>query len=85
MRACKYYIILLVGLLLSNETYAYVYGNATADAKPQLGGIVSVRDSESAAQKDINELLNIPELNGIMIGKISSQSEKIEKIIKQIK
>lgn len=67
MRACKYYIILLVGLLLSNETYAYVYGNATADAKPQLGGIVSVRDSESAAQKDINEKQNNKE-SGVIRG-----------------
>lgn len=67
MRACKYYIILLVGLLLSNETYAYVYGNATADAKPQLGGIVSVRNSESAAQKDINEKQNNKE-SGVIRG-----------------
>ncbi len=67
MRACKYYIILLVGLLLSNETYAYVYGNATAEAKPQLGGIVSVRDSESAAQKDINEKQNNKE-SGLIRG-----------------
>ena len=37
------------------------------------------------AQKDINSLLEIEELNGIMIGKISSNKEKIEKIIKSIK
>ena len=36
------------------------------------------------AQKDINNLLEIPELNGIMIGKISSNIDKIEKIIKSI-
>ena len=37
------------------------------------------------AQKDINSLLECNELNGIMIGKISSQPEKIAKIIKNIK
>ena len=37
------------------------------------------------ASKDINNLLSIEELNGIMIGKISSNIEKIEKIIKSIK
>ena len=36
-------------------------------------------------EKDINELLEINELNGIMIGKISANPEKIEKIIKKIK
>lgn len=37
------------------------------------------------AGKDINNLLDCEELNGIMIGKISSNKEKIEKIIKSIK
>jgi triosephosphate isomerase len=37
------------------------------------------------AKKDINELLSINELSGIMIGKISANIDKIEKIIKGIK
>ena len=37
------------------------------------------------SQKDINALLEIPEINGIMIGKISSSIDKVEKIIKGIK
>lgn len=37
------------------------------------------------AQKDIKELLSIDELNGIMIGKISANIEKISKIINKIK
>ena len=37
------------------------------------------------ASKDINSLLSIDELNGIMIGKISSDIEKVKKIIKDIK
>lgn len=37
------------------------------------------------AEKDINQLLDCEEINGIMIGKISSNKEKIEKIIKSIK
>ena len=57
--------------------YEYLYDKYESTPNLIYGGGI--------AQKDINELLNIPELNGIMIGKISSQSEKIEKIIKQIK
>lgn len=57
--------------------YEYLYDKYGSTPNLVYGGGI--------AQKDINELLNIPELNGIMIGKISSQSEKIEKIIKQIK
>ena len=37
------------------------------------------------AEKDIKQLLSIEELNGLMIGKISSQKEKVEKIIKTLK
>ena len=36
------------------------------------------------ARKDICELLHIPELNGIMIGKISAHIDKVEKIMKEI-
>lgn len=36
-------------------------------------------------KKDINSLLSINEINGIMIGKLSSNIDKIEKIIKDIK
>lgn len=57
--------------------YEYLYDKYGSTPNIIYGGGI--------AQKDIKELLNIPELNGIMIGKISSQSEKIEKIIKQIK
>lgn len=56
--------------------YDYLYDKY--QVKPNLvygGGIV---------RKDIDELLKIPELNGIMIGKISSDIDKIEKIIKDI-
>ena len=59
------------------EIYEYLY--TKYNSKPNLiygGGI---------AQKDINSLLECEELNGIMIGKISSQPEKIAKIIKNIK
>lgn len=37
------------------------------------------------ASKDVRELLDLEELNGIMIGKISSKIEKIEKLLKQMK
>ena len=59
------------------EIYEYLY--TKYNSKPNLiygGGI---------AQKDIYSLLECEELNGIMIGKISSQPEKIAKIIKNIK
>ena len=57
----------------------YNYLQDKYNSHPNLiygGGIVS---------KDINSLLSIDGLNGIMIGKISSNIEKIEKIIKDIK
>lgn len=57
--------------------YEYLYHKY--NSKPNLiygGGIVS---------KDLNELLTCEELNGIMIGKISTNPTKIEKIIKSIK
>lgn len=56
--------------------YEYLY--TKYNSKPNLiygGGIDS---------KDINELLSQEELNGIMIGKISTSETKIEKIIKSI-
>lgn len=58
------------------EIYDYLYDKY--QIKPNLiygGGI---------ARKDICELLNTPEINGIMIGKISAKIEQVEKIIKSI-
>ena len=57
--------------------YNYLYDKY--NAKPNIvygGGIL---------EKDINTLLEQEEINGIMIGKISSKVERIEKIIKGIK
>lgn len=56
--------------------YEYLY--TKYNSKPNLiyGGGIS--------EKDINELLSQEELNGIMIGKISTNETKIEKIIKSI-
>lgn len=59
------------------EIYKYLHDKYNSNPNIIYGGGI--------AQKDINELLNINELNGIMIGKISSNREKIEKIIKNIK
>lgn len=56
--------------------YDYLYDKY--NSKPNIiygGGI---------AEKNINSLLESNEINGIMIGKISSKIEKIEKIIKSI-
>ena len=56
--------------------YDYLYDKY--NSKPNIiygGGI---------AEKNINSLLDSNEINGIMIGKISSKIEKIEKIIKSI-
>lgn len=36
------------------------------------------------ARKDIKEVLSIPELNGIMIGKVSSNIEQVKKILKEL-
>lgn len=58
------------------EIYNYLYDKY--EIKPNLvygGGI---------ARKDISKLLEISELNGIMIGKVSSNIEQVEKIIKSI-
>ncbi|MBQ8681404.1 MAG: triosephosphate isomerase [Bacilli bacterium] len=57
--------------------YEYLYDKY--EVRPNLiygGGIAS---------KDINELLELDELNGIMIGKISANIDKTLKIIKTIK
>lgn len=58
------------------EIFNYLYDKY--GIKPNLvygGGI---------ARKDISKLLEISELNGIMIGKVSSNIEQVEKIIKSI-
>lgn len=58
------------------QIYEYLFDKY--QVKPNLvygGGI---------ARKDIHELLKTPELNGIMIGKVSSKIEQVEKIIKGI-
>lgn len=59
------------------EIYNYLYEKYNTKPNLVYGGGIS--------KKDINELLEIDELNGIMIGKISSNIEKISKIIKEIK
>lgn len=59
------------------EIYNYLKDKYNSNPNIIYGGGV--------AQKDINDLLEIPELNGIMIGKISSNIEKIDSIIKSIK
>ena len=58
------------------EIYNYLYD--LYETKPTIiyGGGVE--------RKEINELLNIDNLNGLLIGKISSNIEKTEKIIKEI-
>lgn len=59
------------------EIYNYLKDKYNSTPNLIYGGGVS--------QKDINTLLEINELNGIMIGKISANIDKIEKIIKDIK
>lgn len=63
MRACKYYIILLVGLLLSNEMYAYVYGKAIVKSQPATGGAVYV--SEKSTTDAEQNITNKPEGSSI--------------------
>lgn len=58
------------------EIYNYLKDKYNSNPNIIYGGGVS--------QKDINALLEINELNGIMIGKISANIDKIEKIIKSI-
>lgn len=59
------------------EIYNYLKDKYNSTPNIIYGGGVS--------KKDINNLLEINELNGIMIGKISSNIEKIDSIIKSIK
>ena len=59
------------------EIYNYLKDKYNSTSNIIYGGGVS--------RKDINNLLEINELNGIMIGKISSNIEKIDSIIKSIK
>ena len=58
------------------EIYNYLKDKYNSTPNIIYGGGVS--------KKDINTLLEINELNGIMIGKISANINKIEKIIKSI-
>lgn len=59
------------------EIYNYLYEKYNTKPNLVYGGGIS--------KKDINELLEIEELNGIMIGKISSNIDKISKIIESLK
>lgn len=59
------------------EIYNYLKDKYNSTPNIIYGGGVS--------KKDINTLLEINELNGIMIGKISSNIDKIDSIIKSIK
>lgn len=58
------------------EIYQYLYEKYQVKPNLVYGGGIS--------RKDIHELLNIPELNGIMIGKVSSNMDKLKKIIKDM-
>lgn len=53
--------------------------------KDKYNSIPNLIYGGGVSQKDINTLLEVNELNGIMIGKISANIDKIEKIIKGIK
>ena len=53
--------------------------------KDKYNTIPNIIYGGNTSQKDINSLLETEELNGIMIGKISANKEKITKIIKNIK
>lgn len=59
-----------------NAIYDYLYQKYNSRPNIIYGGGV--------AQENINDLLKIDKLNGILIGKISSDIEKCEKIIKSI-
>ena len=62
----------------SDISTIYKYLNEKYHSKPNIvyGGGVS--------KDDINDILNIDKLNGILIGKISSDINKITKIIEEI-
>lgn len=59
-----------------NEIYNYLYDLYEVTPTIIYGGGVS--------KKDINELFNIDNLSGLLIGKVSSKIETIENIIKSI-
>ena len=59
------------------EIYNYLYDRYEVIPNLIYGGGIS--------RKDIHDLLDIDELNGIMIGKISSNIEKVEKIVDELK
>ena len=59
------------------EIYNYLYDKYEVIPNLVYGGGI--------ARKDIHDLLDINELNGIMIGKISSDIEKVDKIVGELK
>ncbi len=48
MRLCKFYIVLLVGILLPNLAYARIWGKAIVKSKPTIGGAVYVSKTSGA-------------------------------------
>lgn len=56
--------------------YEYLYDRFQVRPNLVYGG--------GLARKDIKKLLEIPELSGIMLGKVSSNIEQVKKIIKEI-
>lgn len=57
--------------------YEYLFDKYGVSPKLVYGGGI--------ARKDICELLSIPELSGIMIGKVSAKIEQVEKIVGDLK
>ena len=56
MRWCKCYIALMVGLLLPNFAYAYIYGKAIVKSQPTKGGVVYVSQTSAAdAEQNIKD------------------------------
>ncbi len=56
MRLCKFYIVLLVGILLPNLAYARIWGKAIVKSKPTIGGAVYVSKTSGAdAEQNITD------------------------------
>ena len=56
MHVCKFYIVLLVGILLPNLAYARIWGKAIVKSKPTIGGAVYVSKTSGAdAEQNITD------------------------------
>lgn len=59
MRVCKFYIVLLVGLLMPSMMYAYSYGKAVVKSNPMRGGFVYI--SKTSGEDAENKITNLHE------------------------